>query len=78
MDSNKDIIHSLEALLESLIRMVAKSNEHVDSLNNRVEQMEFIIMELKKKECCLANFQDTPPGVKSGKLVSGSRFMVSV
>lgn len=59
MDNNKDIARSLEALLENLIRMVAKSNQHVDSLHKRVDQIEWMMRELKTKEC------SPPPSQKS-------------
>lgn len=41
MESN----NSLERLLESLIKMVGKANQKVDSLQVRVSQLEWIIKE---------------------------------
>jgi hypothetical protein len=48
LDSNK----SLEQLLESLIKMVGRANQKVDSLQMRVSQLEWIIreQELELKE----------------------------
>ncbi|MCM3567303.1 hypothetical protein [Neobacillus mesonae] len=36
---------NLEQLLESLIKMVGKSNKNVDSLQKRVSQLEWLIRE---------------------------------
>ncbi|WP_059171887.1 hypothetical protein [Bacillus sp. FJAT-27445] len=41
MDRNKsNVAESLELLLESLIRMTGKTNEHVSSLHSRILQLE--------------------------------------
>ncbi|WML46598.1 hypothetical protein RCG23_13120 [Neobacillus sp. PS3-34] len=73
MDNNKDIARSLEALLENLIRMVAKSNQHVDSLHKRVDQIEWMMREIKSKECC------TPaPHEPSTRHSPQSRFSITI
>ena len=41
---------SLEQLLESLIKMVGKTNEHMDSLNKRVKQLEWVLQEFQVNE----------------------------
>jgi hypothetical protein len=38
-------LNKLELLLESLIKMVGKSNKNVDSLQKRVSQLEWLIRE---------------------------------
>jgi hypothetical protein len=49
---NRETVKSLEQLLESLIKMVGKTNGHIDSLNQRVNQIEWSMEEfqLKTKE----------------------------
>jgi len=42
---NQEDASSLEQLLESLIKMVGKGNQKVDSLQKRVSQLEWILKE---------------------------------
>ncbi|MFD0826514.1 hypothetical protein ACT8ZR_12705 [Neobacillus sp. M.A.Huq-85] len=46
MEANRD---SLEQLMESLIKMVGKANQKVDSLQRRVIQLETFIKEEKER-----------------------------
>ncbi|ETI67469.1 hypothetical protein [Neobacillus vireti] len=45
MVNHDDDAYKLEQLLESLIKMVGKANQNVDSLQKRVSQLESIIKE---------------------------------
>lgn len=55
MDRNKsNVAESLELLLESLIRMTGKTNEHVSSLHSRILLLESRLAEYENewKEAC--------------------------
>lgn len=45
MDNQNDATSNLEHLLESLIRMVGRANNTVDTLQRRVAQLECIVKE---------------------------------
>lgn len=45
MEYREENVHNLEHLLESLIKMVGKSNQKMDSLQTRVNQLEWLIKE---------------------------------
>jgi hypothetical protein len=41
----------LESLIEALIRMLGKSNERLNNLEKRVNQLEWIVREMVMYEC---------------------------
>ena len=45
MDFSSEAAKNLEQLLETLIKMVGKSNHKIDSLEKRVSQLEWLIRE---------------------------------
>lgn len=50
MECNQDVANSLEQLLESLIKMVGKTNQSVDQLKQRVSQLEWMLTEQQEIE----------------------------
>ncbi|XJZ27111.1 hypothetical protein ACF5W4_17625 [Bacillota bacterium Lsc_1132] len=48
MECKQDVVSSLEQLLESLIKMVGKSNQSIDHLQQRVSQLEWLLMEQRE------------------------------
>ncbi|MEH7439338.1 hypothetical protein V7182_17840 [Neobacillus drentensis] len=45
MEYSSEAARNLEQLLETLIKMVGKSNQKIDSLEKRVSQLEWLIRE---------------------------------
>ncbi|MEH7301908.1 hypothetical protein [Neobacillus drentensis] len=45
MEFSNEAARNLEQLLETLIKMVGKSNQKIDSLEKRVSQLEWLIRE---------------------------------
>lgn len=45
MQQLQESSNRLESLLGSLIKMIGKTNERVDSLDKRIQQMEWVIRE---------------------------------
>lgn len=59
---------NLEQLLESLIKMVGKANQKVDSLQQRISQLEWLIKEQQlelKERGPIPIYSTTPPGYTS-------------
>ncbi|MDP4163248.1 MAG: hypothetical protein Q8898_09105 [Bacillota bacterium] len=73
MAHNKDIVSSLEQLLENLIKMVAKNNQNVNNLHQRVNQLEWMMRELKQRECC-----SLPPHDSILRQTPATRFEVTL
>lgn len=46
----EEYVHNLEQLLETLIKMVGKANQKVDSLQLRVSQLEWLIKEQQQEK----------------------------
>ncbi|UQD53549.1 hypothetical protein C0971_17150 [Bacillus methanolicus] len=63
MKNHDDFGTRLEMLLESLIKMLGKTNEKVDNLNKRVQQLEWCMknLTLRDKNTAIFTLVKDPP-----------------
>ncbi|WML58490.1 hypothetical protein [Neobacillus sp. PS2-9] len=70
MEFSNEAARNLEQLLETLIKMVGKSNQKIDSLEKRVSQLEWLIREqqLEKRDRTPISMYSRTPHPSSGKI----------
>jgi RNase adaptor protein for sRNA GlmZ degradation len=61
LPNTQEVSSNLEQLLESLIKMVGKANQKVDSLQKRVSQLESIVKEQAKERGPIIRYTTNPP-----------------